>query len=127
MADERPDRMGSGRSCDGPLLSETLAAKEAKAAGVHVTFTPMVDYVRDARWGRVMESTGEDTYLNSVLAKSFTNGFRKKGKTAICLKHFAAYLRMSSLLSRRHSSKISALRSLRFPICNKAYSRQQEQ
>ena len=35
-----------------------MAAREAAAAGLHVTFSPMTDLVRDARWGRVMESTG---------------------------------------------------------------------
>ncbi|MER0247153.1 glycoside hydrolase family 3 N-terminal domain-containing protein, partial [Streptomyces sp. HSW2009] len=48
-----------------------VSAKEASAAGVHVTFSPMVDLVRDARWGRVMESTGEDPFLNSVFARAF--------------------------------------------------------
>ena len=45
-----------------------MAAREAAAAGLHVTFSPMVDLVRDARWGRVVESTGEDVYLNKVMA-----------------------------------------------------------
>ena len=42
-----------------------VSARETAAAGLHVTFSPMVDLVRDARWGRDMESTGEDSYLNS--------------------------------------------------------------
>ena len=37
-----------------------ISAKEATVSGLHVTFSPMVDLVRDPRWGRVMESTGED-------------------------------------------------------------------
>ena len=40
-----------------------MASKEASLSGVHVNFSPMVDMVRDARWGRVMESGGEDLYL----------------------------------------------------------------
>ncbi|MNH93601.1 Periplasmic beta-glucosidase precursor [compost metagenome] len=44
--------------------SAAIAAREAAVSGVHVTFAPMVDLVRDPRWGRVMESTGEDPYLN---------------------------------------------------------------
>ena len=88
-----PIPLGMGATFNPELLEECciMAANESQVSGVQVTFAPMLDLVRDARWGRVMESTGEDTYLNSVLAKSFTNGFRKKGKTAICLKHFAAY------------------------------------
>ncbi|MGN0377802.1 MAG: beta-glucosidase BglX [Suilimivivens sp.] len=73
-----------------------VAAKEASVAGIHVTFSPMVDLVRDARWGRVMESTGEDVYLNSVYAKALVEGYqgddpKSPGKIGACVKHFAAY------------------------------------
>lgn len=73
-----------------------IAAKEAGAAGIQVTFSPMVDLVRDARWGRVMESTGEDPYLNSRYAEAMVEGYqgedpRKKGRIGACVKHFAAY------------------------------------
>lgn len=73
-----------------------IAAKESTAAGLHITFSPMVDLVRDARWGRVMESTGEDVYLNSCYAKAMVEGYQgdglhKKGNMGACLKHFAAY------------------------------------
>ncbi len=73
-----------------------VSAKEASAGGLHVTFSPMVDLVRDARWGRVMESTGEDKYLNSLFAKAIVEGYqgkqlKDKGSIAACVKHFAAY------------------------------------
>ncbi|RLQ96614.1 glycoside hydrolase family 3 N-terminal domain-containing protein [Falsibacillus albus] len=77
--------------------SAEIAAKEAAVSGVHVTFAPMVDLVRDPRWGRVMESTGEDPYLNSEYAKAFVRGFQGSDLTndldrvAACVKHFAAY------------------------------------
>ncbi|MGL4336747.1 MAG: glycoside hydrolase family 3 N-terminal domain-containing protein [Turicibacter sp.] len=72
------------------------SAIEASLGGLHLTFSPMVDLVRDARWGRVMESTGEDPYLNSLFAKSFVQGYQDtdlKANTSIaaCVKHFAAY------------------------------------
>ena len=57
----------------------------------------MVDLVRDPRWGRVMESTGEDPYLNSQFAKAFVHGFQGENlesnpyRIAACVKHFAAY------------------------------------
>ncbi len=91
-----PIPLAMGASFNPELLEEcsAMAAKESIASGVHVTFAPMLDLVRDARWGRVMESTGEDPYLNSVMAKSFTDGFHvsyKGQKVAVCLKHFAAY------------------------------------
>ena len=71
-------------------------AKEAAAAGIHVTFSPMVDVSRDARWGRCMESTGEDKWLNARFAESSVKGFqgeniKEKGKLAACVKHFAGY------------------------------------
>lgn len=77
----------------------SLSAREASDAGVHVTFSPMVDLVRDARWGRVMESTGEDPYLNSLLAAAFVKGYQGDEeklatdyqKIAACVKHFIGY------------------------------------
>lgn len=76
-------------------ISET-AAKEASAAGIHVTFSPMADLARDSRWGRCMESTGEDPWLNARFTESAVKGFQsddygKKWKVASCVKHFAAY------------------------------------
>lgn len=74
----------------------SIAAKEASRAGVHVNFSPMVDLVRDARWGRVMESSGEDVYLNSEMARAAVRGYQGKSvgdkdKLSACIKHFAAY------------------------------------
>ncbi|GGC95295.1 beta-glucosidase [Thalassobacillus devorans] len=93
-----PVPLAIGCSFDTDLAekSAAIAAKEAAVSGVHVTFAPMVDLVRDPRWGRVMESTGEDTYLNSEFARAFVRGFQgdldnEKYKVASCVKHFAAY------------------------------------
>ena len=73
-----------------------ISAKEGAASGIHLTFAPMTDLVRDPRWGRVMESTGEDAYLNSVMTRAAVRGYqgenpREKGRLAACVKHFAAY------------------------------------
>lgn len=93
-----PIPLGLGSSWDMQLAEKTaqIAAKEAAAGGVHVTFSPMVDLVRDPRWGRVMESTGEDVYLNQEYAKSFVKGYQGDSlddteRVAACVKHFAAY------------------------------------
>lgn len=67
-----------------------MAAIEAKYDGVDATFSPMVDLVRDARWGRVMESNGEDPYLNGEMGKAIIRGYHKGG-IACCVKHFAGY------------------------------------
>ncbi len=91
-----PIPLALGGSFD-PILVEkcsALAAKEAATAGVHVTFTPMVDYVRDARWGRVLETCGEDVLLNSVMGIAQIKGFHGddiKNGLATCVKHFAGY------------------------------------
>lgn len=93
-----PIPLGQGATFE-PELSERCAqaaAKEAAASGVHVTFAPMTDLVRDARWGRVMESTGEDPYLNSLFCAAMVRGFQGddlsgKGNIAACVKHFAGY------------------------------------
>ena len=76
--------------------SARIAAKETASAGIQWTFAPMIDISRDARWGRVMEGAGEDTYLNGVIAEARIKGFQGndlKNPTTIaaCAKHFAAY------------------------------------
>ena len=55
---------------DAELIKETarITAKEVAPFGVNATYSPMVDISRDARWGRVCEGYGEDTYLSSVCA-----------------------------------------------------------
>jgi beta-glucosidase len=77
-------------------LSAHIAATEAAASGIHWTFAPMVDISRDARWGRIMEGAGEDTYLGSKMAYARVKGFQGDDLTldntiAACAKHFAAY------------------------------------
>ncbi|WOD61464.1 beta-glucosidase BglX [Niallia taxi] len=92
-----PLAIGCSWDMDLAEKSAEVAASEAAVAGVHVTFAPMVDLVRDPRWGRVLETTGEDSYLNSAFAKAFVRGFQGKDlaadhmKVAACVKHFAAY------------------------------------
>lgn len=73
-----------------------MAAKEATAAGIHMTFAPMVDVAKDARWGRISEGAGEDTYLNKRYGAVKVVGFQgedltQKNAMIACVKHFAAY------------------------------------
>lgn len=73
-----------------------VAAKEATAAGVHMTFAPMVDVAKDARWGRVSEGAGEDALLSSMYGVAKVKGFQsndlsKEDAMAACVKHFAGY------------------------------------
>ena len=93
-----PAPLAQGCSFDPELVRELceLTAKESSVSGLHVTFSPMVDLVRDPRWGRVTESYGEDTYLNSCMAAAAVEGYQgdgldKEGTIGACVKHFAAY------------------------------------
>ncbi len=72
------------------------SAIEASTAGIHVTFAPMVDLVRDPRWGRVVESFGEDPYMAQRFASIQVKGYQNNdisqdGNIGSCVKHFAAY------------------------------------
>ncbi|WP_297095020.1 glycoside hydrolase family 3 N-terminal domain-containing protein [uncultured Draconibacterium sp.] len=74
----------------------SIAALESSASGVDWTFAPMVDVSRDPRWGRIAESYGEDTYLNSVLGAAAVKGFQGEDLTdersvVACMKHFVGY------------------------------------
>lgn len=92
-----PLALGSSWDVAAAEKMAEISAKEAAVSGLHVTFSPMVDLVRDPRWGRVMESTGEDPYLNSRLVEALVHGYQGKNLTedfqrvAACVKHFAAY------------------------------------
>jgi beta-glucosidase len=73
-----------------------VAAKEARAAGVHWTFAPMVDIARDPRWGRIVEGAGEDPYLGAAMAAAQVRGFQgaylgAPDRLLACAKHFGAY------------------------------------
>ena len=73
-----PIPLGEASSWDpaGVERAAGIAAAEARAAGVHWTFAPMVDIARDARWGRIAEGSGEDPYLGSVMARARVRGFQ---------------------------------------------------
>ena len=75
---------------------QTVAAREARAAGIAWTFAPMLDIARDARWGRMVEGAGEDPYLGAAIARAQVLGFQGTQAGAVdrvlaCAKHFAGY------------------------------------
>jgi beta-glucosidase len=82
-----------------PEAAELVArygAEEARADGLAWVFSPMVDIARDPRWGRIVESSGEDPYLGSAMARAWVKGYQqddlsKPDSVAACVKHFAAY------------------------------------
>ncbi len=82
-----------------PEAAELVArygATEARADGIPWVFSPMVDIARDPRWGRIVESAGEDPYLGSAMARAWVKGYQqddlsKLDSVAVSVKHFAAY------------------------------------
>ena len=70
------------------------AKKEAIVSGVNWVLGPMLDVARDGRWGRIVESPGEDPYLASVIAKEMVEEYHADdgdGPMICTAKHFAAY------------------------------------
>lgn len=93
-----PVPLGEASSWDTALAerSASIAAAEARAAGVHWTFAPMVDIARDARWGRIVEGAGEDPYLGAEMARARVRGFQGRDysatdKVMACAKHWVGY------------------------------------
>ncbi len=75
---------------------QSVAAREARAVGIHWTFAPMVDIARDPRWGRIIEGAGEDPYLGAAVAVAQVRGFQggELGAPEHVIagpKHFAGY------------------------------------
>lgn len=89
-----PVPLAAACSFDTDLVEKATAATAAEAAacGTHWTNSPMLDISRDARWGRVCESQGEDPYLAGEMAKAYVRGYQNEENYMMStLKHFAAY------------------------------------
>ena len=93
-----PIPLGEAASWDLQAIerSARISAIEASATGINWTFAPMVDITRDARWGRVMEGAGEDTYLGTKIGLARIKGFQgddlsANNTIAATAKHFAGY------------------------------------
>ena len=93
-----PIPLAMGCSFDDRLVAECadMARREASACGVHVTFNPMVDTARDARWGRILETNSEEPLLNSRMGAALVKATQRDSladpeNIACCVKHYAAY------------------------------------
>jgi beta-glucosidase len=76
--------------------AQSVAAREARAVGIHWAFAPMVDIARDPRWGRIVEGAGEDPYLGAAVAVAQVRGFQGRepgapGRIIAGPKHLAGY------------------------------------
>ncbi len=94
-----PIPLGQAASFSPQLVEDgaRIAAVEARSTGITWTFAPMLDISRDARWGRIAESLGEDSYLGGQLGAAMVRGFQGNGNLAdpgsiaACVKHFIGY------------------------------------
>lgn len=87
-----PLGMAEAGSFDPALGREAaeIAAREAVQQGYNWTFAPTADLARDVRWGRAIESFGEDPYLGALFTRTRVEGFRAGGLMT-SLKHFVGY------------------------------------
>ncbi|MFC6597033.1 beta-glucosidase family protein [Kitasatospora paranensis] len=87
-----PVPLSWGAAWNPALVREMAAAigRDMRAVGVHQGLAPVLDVVRDARWGRVEETIGEDPYLVGTIATAYVRGLQSAGIVAT-LKHFAGY------------------------------------
>jgi beta-glucosidase len=75
---------------------QAVAAREARAVGIHWAFAPMVDIARDPRWGRIVEGAGEDPFLGAAVAVAQVRGFQgtdygQEDRIIAGPKHLAGY------------------------------------
>ncbi|MDX3246765.1 glycoside hydrolase family 3 N-terminal domain-containing protein [Streptomyces sp. ME18-1-4] len=87
-----PVPLAWGAAFDPPLVEEMGRAigRDLRAVGVHQGLAPVLDVVRDLRWGRVEETIGEDPYLVGTVGTAYVRGLESAGIVAT-LKHFAGY------------------------------------
>lgn len=97
-----PTSLAWGATFNPDLIEEMAAAigRDMAATGVQQGLSPVLDVVRDARWGRVEETIGEDPYVIGTLATAYVKGLQSAGIIAT-LKHFAGYA--ASRAARNHA------------------------
>ncbi|HJA57654.1 MAG TPA: glycoside hydrolase family 3 C-terminal domain-containing protein [Candidatus Bacteroides intestinigallinarum] len=95
-----PQEIGMGATFNPQLVYEgaKITAYETKAGNISWNFSPVLDLGRDARWPRIWETYGEDTYLVSKMGKACVAGYQgndlnhiDRNQVAACLKHFLGY------------------------------------
>ncbi|MER6702877.1 beta-glucosidase family protein [Streptomyces fumanus] len=87
-----PVPLSWGATFDPDTVRRMAAAigRDMRAVGLHQGLAPVLDVVRDARWGRVEETIGEDPYLVGTIGTAYVQGLESAGIVAT-LKHFAGY------------------------------------
>ncbi|CAM5652291.1 glycoside hydrolase family 3 N-terminal domain-containing protein [Streptomyces fumanus] len=87
-----PVPLAWGATFDPGLVEEMAGriGRDLRSVGVHQGLAPVLDVVRDPRWGRVEETIGEDPYLVGTVGAAYVRGLESAGIVAT-LKHFAGY------------------------------------
>jgi beta-xylosidase len=87
-----PSPLSWGASFDPELVQEVGAqiGRTLRRLGVHQGLAPVLDVVRDLRWGRVEETIGEDPFLVGTIGSAYVRGLESEGIVAT-LKHFVGY------------------------------------
>jgi beta-glucosidase len=95
---EFPIPLGLASTWEPDIVQQAarVAAREASASGIRWAFSPMLDIARDARWGRMAEGFGEDTYLDAAMARAYVLGYQGEqlsapDSVAACPKHYVGY------------------------------------
>ncbi|GAB3394591.1 glycoside hydrolase family 3 N-terminal domain-containing protein [Humibacter soli] len=91
-----PIALAASWDADTIERAQSVAAREARAVGIHWAFAPMVDIARDPRWGRIIEGAGEDPLLGAMVAAAQVRGFQGEElgapeRIVAGPKHFAGY------------------------------------
>ena len=87
-----PTQLGLGQTWDRALIRRVgeVTGREAYALGYTNVYAPIMDVIRDPRWGRCLESYGEDPFLVSELGIQMVRGLQSQGVVS-SMKHFAVY------------------------------------
>jgi beta-xylosidase len=106
-----PTPLAWGAAFDPALVEQMAAAigRDLRSVGIDQGLAPVLDVVRDYRWGRVEESIGEDPYLVATVATAYVRGLQSSGLVAT-LKHFAGY--SASRSARNHAPVTAGAREL---------------
>lgn len=95
-----PQEIGMGATFNEKLVEEgaRITAYEVRASNIPWNFSPTMDIGRDARWSRIWESYGEDTYVNARMGLATVRGYEGDDRNSIgenhiasCLKHYLGY------------------------------------
>ncbi|ASR37064.1 glycosyl hydrolase [Prauserella marina] len=107
-----PTPLAMAATFDAGLIERVASAigRDLRSVGVHQGLSPVLDVVRDYRWGRVEETLGEDPYLVAMLGAAYVRGIQHEGITAT-VKHFAGY--SASRAARNHAPVSIGPRELR--------------